>query len=276
MAAIAAHVWLVRAPQPPRRDAPPIEVAEVLPTAAPTVSRDAQVTDVIAIPVAPIGTTGQHSAPALRPAVARSIASSRDIGRPIRVATGRFTETIRKREPEPTPARPRSADAPEAERPGVHGVQVTDLQLRSDQPLILAMLRSSVPPVAAPRPVAQSSTSEPPRDMPDQTQIIRDVLDHYTRSFETMDPRATKAVYPSVDDRALQKAYRALDGQQVRLSSCGVSIDGPDANARCRGTATYHPKVGPRAVQLTDVEWMFNLARSDAGWQIVNANARIR
>jgi hypothetical protein len=176
---------------------------------------------------------------------------------------------------EPTPA-VRAVDVAE-EAPRVDTVQTKLLEPLPGKAVILAALPSSVSPAALRgRPVTESSTSERASDIRDQTEIIRDVLNRYTHSFETMDLGATKAVYPSVDDRALQKAYRALDGQQVRLSNCGVSIEGPDANARCRGTATYRPKIGPRTVQLTDLEWMFRLARGDAGWQIVNANARIR
>jgi hypothetical protein len=142
---------------------------------------------------------------------------------------------------------------------------------------MMAALTAPAPVAALPtRAVTESRTSVAAPDIQKQTQIVLEVLNRYTRSFETMDVRATKAVYPSVDDRALEKAYRALDGQQVRLSNCGVSFDGPDANARCRGSATYRQKVGSRTVHLRDVEWMFSLSRDDAGWQIVNANARIR
>jgi hypothetical protein len=280
MAAVAAHVWLVRAPEPPGLQARPTEMAVFLPPPAPAVSRDVRVTADVIVPIAsPIGTTGHGPvAVALRTAVPRSMAPSRSAGEPVRVGTIRLLgETIKRRGPDPTPAAPRAADRFEAEHPRVDTVQVSLLQLRSDNSLILAALPRSVPRAELPtHPVTESSTSEPARDIQEQTEIIREVLNRYTRAFETMDLRATKAVYPSVDDRALQKAYRALDGQQVRLSNCGVSIDGPAANARCRGNATYRPKVGSRMVQLTDLEWMFSLARSDAGWQIVNANARIR
>jgi len=279
MAAVAAHVWLVRAPEPPGLQARPTEMAMFLPPPAPPVLRDVRVTADVIVPIAsPIGTTGHGPvAVALRTAVTRSMAPSRSVGEPVRVRTiPLLGETTKKREPDSTPAAPREADRVEAEHPRVDTVQVTLLELRSN-PLILAALPRSVPRAELPtHPVAESSTSEPARDIQEQTEIIREVLNRYTRSFETMDLRATKAVYPLVDDRALQKAYRALDGQQVRLSNCGVSIEGPAANARCRGNATYRPKVGSRIVQLTDLEWMFSLARGDAGWQIVNANARIR
>jgi hypothetical protein len=97
-------------------------------------------------------------------------------------------------------------------------------------------------------------------------QVVRD----YTRAYERMDVRAAKALRPSLDDRALRLAFEQLNAQQFRFPNCGVSIRGQDANARCQGDATYHPKVGSR-VHFTERVWTFNLSRGDAGWQIVDA-----
>jgi hypothetical protein len=102
-------------------------------------------------------------------------------------------------------------------------------------------------------------------------ETVRRVLLDYTRAFEKLDVQAAKAIWPSVDGRALQRAFQQLDGQQLRFESCGVSVSGRDANARCRGDATYHPKVGSRVVRLTEREWTFNLSRDNDRWQIVKA-----
>jgi hypothetical protein len=104
-----------------------------------------------------------------------------------------------------------------------------------------------------------------------QEEIVRSVLLDYARAFERLDVKAAKAIWPSVDDRALQRAFQRLDGQQLRFASCGVSVTERDANARCRGEATYRPKVGPRVLRMTEREWTFSLARDNDRWQIVNA-----
>jgi hypothetical protein len=104
----------------------------------------------------------------------------------------------------------------------------------------------------------------------DEETVLR-VLHDYTRAFERLDVQAAKAIWPSVDDRALQRAFEQLDGQQLRFASCGVSVSGQDANARCRGEATYRPKVGSRVLRLTEREWTFNLSRDNDTWQIVKA-----
>ncbi|MEO8521985.1 MAG: hypothetical protein ABI603_11510 [Acidobacteriota bacterium] len=104
-----------------------------------------------------------------------------------------------------------------------------------------------------------------------EEEIVREVLREYAQAFERLDVQAAKALWPTVDDRALQRAFQQLDGQQLRFASCGVSVSGRDANARCRGDATYRPKVGSRTLRLTSREWTFNLSRDNDRWQIVNA-----
>jgi len=104
----------------------------------------------------------------------------------------------------------------------------------------------------------------------DEETVLR-VLHDYTRAFERLDVRAAKAIFPAVNDRLLQRAFEQLDGQELRFASCGVLVSGHEANARCRGEATYRPKVGSRVLRLTEREWNFNLSRDNDTWQIVKA-----
>ena len=109
-------------------------------------------------------------------------------------------------------------------------------------------------------------------DLSRQKQIVLQILQEYQQAFQRLDVRAAKAVWPSLDDRKLRRAFQQLDRQELRFASCDVvSISGRDANASCRGDLTYRPKVGSRAMTLTEREWTFNLSRADEGWQIVNA-----
>jgi hypothetical protein len=104
-----------------------------------------------------------------------------------------------------------------------------------------------------------------------QEEIVRRVLVDYTRAYERLDVKAAKAIWPTLKERELQQAFGQLDSQQVRFASCGVSVRGQDANARCRGDATYTPKIGSRVVHLTELEWTFSLARTNDQWRIVQA-----
>jgi type IV secretory pathway VirB10-like protein len=134
----------------------------------------------------------------------------------------------------------------------------------------------TTPVTDTPPPTAIAARVVPPTPADEvnrQKEIVLAVLREYSRAYERLDVRATKAVYPSVDDRKLQRAFQELEGQQVRFASCGVSISssGAGANARCRGDATFRPKVGSRIVRLTDREWTFSLSRGGSGWQILDA-----
>ncbi|MGH9309710.1 MAG: hypothetical protein ACRD1U_10075, partial [Vicinamibacterales bacterium] len=101
-------------------------------------------------------------------------------------------------------------------------------------------------------------------------ELVRQAVEKYTRAYERLDVRAAKAVWPSLDERELERAFHGLEAQQIRMSCGRISITGRDANARCSGDATYRPKVGSRVMRLTKREWTFNLSRSDSGWQIAD------
>ena len=105
--------------------------------------------------------------------------------------------------------------------------------------------------------------------------VVLAVLKEYSRAYGQMDVRATKAVYPTVDDRSLRRAFDDLKEQQVRFASCGVSISssGAGASAWCTGDATYRPKIGSR-MHLPNREWTFTLEREGTGWQILKASMK--
>ena len=101
------------------------------------------------------------------------------------------------------------------------------------------------------------------------------VLREYSRAYQRMDVRATKAVYPSVDDRRLRRAFQDLQEQRFRFADCGVAISssGAGANAWCKGDATFRPKVGSPQ-HYPNREWTFSLAREGGGWQILKATVQ--
>ena len=131
-------------------------------------------------------------------------------------------------------------------------------------------LRAMAPLPAAVRPANANPGSS--ARLSDEA-LVRRLLDEYAGAFERLDVVATKAVWPSVNDKALKRAYEQLAGQSLSLQSCGITIDGSTANARCRGSATYLPKIG-RPVQIAAREWMFDLSKTDAAWRIVNTLVR--
>jgi hypothetical protein len=147
----------------------------------------------------------------------------------------------------------------------------------SSEPLNAPEPREAAPvaPVATEAAAADKTSAAGPAAEPrNEESFVRKILEEYATAFERLDVQAAKAVWPTVDARALARAFRQLEAQQLTFDSCGITISGRDANARCLGDSGYQPKVGARAMQITPREWTFNLARNDDGWQIVQATVR--
>jgi hypothetical protein len=294
MAAVGSHLWLVRAPQTPdTARASQAAVADARPNAVdsqntgiigpettPRVrSRNVRVViDMIGVPApspardVTSGSTPVFSTVGFRRAAATAQPHPASLGgttQSFPAGTTGMVEVADSRTPEELAPRVPEIEAAPVMPPET---QLPASVANASRAVASAALDALLPPaVAAPRarPVAERKPADSTADVRTQEQIVLEVLHRYSRAFENMDVQATKAVWPSVDDRELRRVYRQFDAQQVRFASCGVSINGPDANARCRGSATYRPKVGSR-VQLKEREWTFNLSRDDAGWQIVN------
>jgi hypothetical protein len=121
-------------------------------------------------------------------------------------------------------------------------------------------------------PPADRKEADPSDPAAEQGRVLA-VVREYTRALERLDVLATKAVYPSVDDRRLRRDFEGVETQRFQLGSCDVSFSssGHGANAWCRGNSTYRPKIGSRVLRYTDKVWEFNLARDGGGWQILEA-----
>ena len=133
-------------------------------------------------------------------------------------------------------ADPRPSDAPTA--------LAAQCSRGSDRAARSAPRRGTAPPRNRDRAVPRR-----PRTSSGRRKSCSRCCGRYSRAYERLDVRATKALYPSIDDRRLQRAFQELEAQQVRFATCGVKISssGAGANARCRGDATFRPKVGSRS-----------------------------
>jgi hypothetical protein len=118
-------------------------------------------------------------------------------------------------------------------------------------------------PEALPSVVARTEQSE-----------IQRTLGQYRTAYQTLDAEAARAVWPSVDVRALARAFDSLTSQQLAFETCQFEIAGEAATAQCRGSATYIPKVGSRGPKLEPRQWTFHLRKVDEGWKIQSAQTR--
>ena len=97
---------------------------------------------------------------------------------------------------------------------------------------------------------------------------VRDLLGRYRTAYEQLDARLAKQVWPSVDERALARAFDGLESQAVTFESCNVDVGEGTAAAFCRGTATYVRRVGNKSRQTQGREWTFALRKAERGWFI--------
>jgi hypothetical protein len=156
----------------------------------------------------------------------------------------------------PTPTAPSALSEPNAaSRPDGF------LESNLARPLADDLPRLALTPVAAPR---RSSEEE----------LVRQLIDRYAVALERLDVGAAQAAWPTVDGKALKRAFGQLASQRLTFQSCGITISGSTANARCRGRATYQPRVGSGPVQLASREWTFDFSKQDTDWRIVNTFVR--
>lgn len=122
-----------------------------------------------------------------------------------------------------------------------------------------------------PRP-ATSAAAAPRRES--ETRAIEQVLGEYRAAFNRRDAGAAAAVWPTVNEKALARAFDRLDEQAVEFDECRLEIGDDRAQAACRGTARYVPSVGSRTPKVDARQWRFNLGRTAGRWTIVSVEAR--
>jgi hypothetical protein len=146
-------------------------------------------------------------------------------------------------------------------------------------------IEKPVPPPAAPiveAPAVTSTASRPPvpeKPVPppepvSETAAVRATLAKYATAYTDLDAAAVRAIWPSVDQAGLRRAFSALDAQQVTFDRCDVQIAGAAGRATCAGTAMWRPKIGGGSAREQNRIWNFVLKNAGGSWQIVKAEVR--
>ncbi|MBA2603701.1 MAG: hypothetical protein H0U94_08945 [Acidobacteria bacterium] len=102
---------------------------------------------------------------------------------------------------------------------------------------------------------------------------VRAALDRYQMAYSRLDATAARAVWPSVDRRALERAFGGLASQSISLGQCNVRVNGGSAQADCSGNASWTPRVGGGS-QTAARRWRFDLQNTAGEWVIVDAAVR--
>lgn len=103
---------------------------------------------------------------------------------------------------------------------------------------------------------------------------ISEVLDRYESAYSRLDVSAAQRVWPSVDARALDRAFSSLRAQRLAFGACEVSVSGSEATARCPGSLRYTPRIGSDTSRIRNGRWTMRLSRTPEGWTITSVDVR--
>lgn len=245
---------------------------------APVRVRRQSTRDTAAVPPATGGTAA--ASPATRMATPERVVAPARVPAPTRATPPRteppaVVPASRERLAAPPPAvAPTRAPAPRPEPPGTtEPPAAPDAVDATPAPVAIA---SAAPPPAPAPPLAPAPAPPvipvAPRER--ETRAVASVLGQYRAAFNTLDATAALAVWPSVNEKTLARAFDRLADQTVSFDACDIDVTAGLAQAACRGTARYVPKVGSRTPKAEAREWRFSLRKADRGWLIDRVDAR--
>ncbi len=120
--------------------------------------------------------------------------------------------------------------------------------------------------------LAESTATSTDMEAAEETAVL-DAVEEYAQALEQFDVNAAAALWPSVDRRALSRAFASLKSQNVMFDDCDVAFAAATATARCHGTAHYVAKVGPSSPRTGRYEWLFKMRKRDDAWKIEGLSA---
>lgn len=104
--------------------------------------------------------------------------------------------------------------------------------------------------------------------------VVQAILARYANAYERLDAGSVKEIWPTVDERALARAFGDLQAQSITFEACDLTIGDTRATASCRGSATYVTGVGKRSNVTQKRQWTFLLERSPERWAIQEIQVR--
>ena len=187
--------------------------------------------------------------------------------------------------PSPLASRPEAAPAPArvdtaATAPAPVPLKEMPVAPAPREPAVEKPVPPAVP--AGDAPVATSTATRPsvpekaasPVEPVNEAAAVRAALTKYANAYTDLDAAAVRAVWPSVDQAGLRRAFSALDAQQVTFDRCDVQVTGAAGRATCAGTTMWRPKIGGGSAREQNRTWNFVLKNAGGSWQIVKAEVR--
>jgi hypothetical protein len=141
------------------------------------------------------------------------------------------------------------------------------MRLEEDVP---AQVVEPEPPPAAPVDVATVTPDELRKATAIRSEEaeIQRTLGQYKQAYDRLNARAAREVWPSVDERALARAFEGLSSQELDFETCQFDVGPTTATASCRGRASYIRRVGSKTPQTAQRFWTFRLRKLGSAWKI--------
>ena len=110
-------------------------------------------------------------------------------------------------------------------------------------------------PVPAPEP---REVLAPDRIFEKESLALAQVLGHYEQAYDRLDANGAAAIWPSVDSRALTRAFARLQVQDLDFGDCTFAVSANDATARCAGVLHYARRIGDTTPKSEQHVWTIN------------------
>jgi hypothetical protein len=138
--------------------------------------------------------------------------------------------------------------------------------------------REAPPPADAPSSAAaRAETPRPEGAVAGEstaTDGVAAALKRLQAAYAQRDAALAKTVWPTVDERALARAFEGLRSQSVVFDRCQLNVAGAAGEVECRGVTTYVPRVGSQYQRTESRQWRFRVEKAGEQWVITSAAAR--
>jgi hypothetical protein len=129
-------------------------------------------------------------------------------------------------------------------------------------------------------PPESAAVSEPNRGAPParvfdtESAALATILKGYELAYDRLDAAAAAALWPSVDVRALGRAFARLQMQNIEFSDCTFAVSENEATAQCAGLLHYARRIGDTAPKSEKHVWTIEFLRAGGDWRIARITAR--
>ena len=179
--------------------------------------------------------------------------------------------------PKPTPSAGSAGQTRRANRGGIAAIP-SPVPNPRELPSEPVKTMPGIEPVAPlPVPVAPPEVLEvspPARVFEKESTALAQVLGRYEQAYDRLDAGGAAAVWPSVDSRALARAFARLRAQDLDFGDCTFAVSATDATARCAGVLRYVQRIGDTKPKTESHVWTIEFARAGETWRIVRLTAQ--